>query len=164
MIKKTLAGLLICCTPLLASAVELVPPNMAIGLWENTVDQTGLVEQLLASVPKEQQAMARTMIEQEMENIGTTQQCITAEMLSTFDEQIRNTLSENQACEFNISESSGDVFAAEVSCPNTTINILTTVINPKRSESKIITTSGGLEATTITSVSEWQSAVCPEGL
>jgi hypothetical protein len=44
------------------------------------------------------------------------------------------------------------------------MSITTTFINPKRNESTVVSNISGMDETKLTSVSEWKSNVCPEGL
>ena len=162
--KKFTLLLLVCCIPSVVGAVELVAPNMALGHWTTTVDQSAMIEQALAKVPAESRAMVKEMMQKQMQDTSTTQQCITPEILANFDEQMKEAFSAAQNCTFNVSESTTEKFAAKVSCPGSIINIVTNIVNSKRSESMITTEVDGMGKSTMSSVSEWQSEVCPEGI
>lgn len=164
MMNKATLLFLLCGTPLVASAVDIVAPDMELGHWTSTVDQSALIEQMLAQVPPESRAMAKGMMEKQMQASSVTQQCITPKMLSNFDDQMKEAFSAARNCDFAVSESTSEKFVGKMICPGSIINIETNVVNPKRSESIITTEVAGMDKATITSVAEWQSAVCPEGI
>ncbi len=148
----------------MAAAVEIVAPDMELGHWTSTVDQSALIDQMLAQVPPESRAMAKTMMEQQMQASSVTQQCITQENLTNFDLQMKEALSAAKNCDFAVTESTSEKFVGKMTCPGSLINIETKFVSAKRSESIITTEVAGMDKTTITSLSEWQSADCPAGL
>jgi hypothetical protein len=162
--KKTMILILAFCTPLTVNATDIETLNMKLGHWVTTTDTSALVEKMLANVPKESRAMVKEMMQKKMESSNTADQCITSEILENFDKQIKETFSTNKECSFDVSESTSDKFAAEITCPGSTNSIITNVISSKRNESTITTKVAGVDSTTITSVSEWKSEVCPEGI
>lgn len=164
MMNKVTLLFLLCGTPLMASAVEIVAPDMELGHWTSTVDQSAMIEQMLAQIPPESRAMAKSMMENQMREASVTQQCITPEILSNFDGQMQEAFSAANNCNFAVSESTSKKFVGKMVCPGSIINIETRVVHSKRNESIITTEIAGMDKTTITSVSEWQSAVCPEGI
>ncbi|MFK8068703.1 MAG: DUF3617 domain-containing protein [Gammaproteobacteria bacterium] len=162
--KKTMIFFLIFCSPLFVSAVEITPPDMDLGHWVTTVDSSAMMKQMLANVPEESRAMVEEMMKKQMQESSSSEQCITQEILESFDKQMETAFSREQDCDFNISESTSEKFVADFNCPGSSTHIVTNVINSKRSESLITTQVDGMDKTTITSVSEWKSAVCPEGI
>ncbi len=148
----------------MAAAVEIVAPDMELGHWTSTVDQSALIDQMLAQVPPESRAMAKTMMEEQMQASSVTQQCITQENLTNFDLQMKEALSAAKNCDFAVTESTSEKFVGKMTCPGSLINIETKFVSAKRSESIITTEVAGMDKTTITSLSEWQSADCPAGL
>ncbi|MFK8031498.1 MAG: DUF3617 family protein [Gammaproteobacteria bacterium] len=161
MMKKTIALLVIACSPLVATAVEITPPNMDVGLWVTEVDQSAIIEQALSRVPESSREMVRGMMEKKMAESARTEQCITKETLANFDQEMKDTFSEQKDCELDVKESTSEKFVAELLCSEAAINIVTKVINSKRNESTLTTNIPGMGETVITSVSEWKSAECP---
>lgn len=162
--KKNIACALVFCIPLLVSATDIVAPNMEPGHWISTTDTSAILEQTLASVPEESRAMVRKMMEQKMQEANTTEQCVTKEILTNFDQEIKNKLGNHDNCEFNVTESTREKFAATLSCTGSIINITTNVINSKKNESTVISNVTGMAETKIKLLSEWKSSVCPSGL
>jgi len=146
------------------TASEIKALNMDIGHWVTTVDQSAMIEQMLAQIPEESRAMMQDMMKKKIQEASTSEQCITAETLENFDEQLKNSFSKELNCTFNVSTSTSEKFVGDLSCPGSTIHIETSVVNSKRNESKITTKINGMDDTTMTSVSEWKSKNCPQGL
>lgn len=162
--KKTMLLIFACCTPLIVNAADIKTLNMKLGHWVTTTDTSALVDKMLANMPEESRAMVKEMMQKEMESSNKSDQCITAEVLENFDKKLKETFSGNKECSFNVSESTSEKFVADIECPGSKNNIVTNVINSKRNESTITTKAAGVDSTTITSVSEWQSDICPEGI
>lgn len=162
--KKTILLILACCTPLIVNAADIKPLNMKPGHWVTTTDTSALVEKMLANVPKESHELVKEMMPEKMASSKRSDQCITPEILENFDKQMKDNFSGNKECSFNVSESTREKFVAEIKCPGSTNLITTNVINSKRNESIVTTKAEGESTTTITSISEWKSDVCPEGI
>lgn len=162
--KKLILCSLIFCSPLIVAQTKITPPNMDLGYWVTSVDQSGIIESALLGVPEESRAMVREMMAESMQESMTTEQCITEETLSNFDGQIEDAFSGDSDCEFNVTESSSEKFMATISCPGSVMQITTDVINSKRNESIMVSKVAGMAETEITSIAEWQSSVCPADL
>lgn len=161
--KKITVLLAVFSMSLIATSAEVVPPNMELGHWLTTVDQSAMIEKVLSGVPKESRAMVEKMMEKKMQTTSATEQCVTQKTLENFDEQVKGALSQNKECDFNVLKSTSAKFVAELVCDGSVMHMDTTVINSKRHETLVSTKISGVDTTTITSISEWKSAVCPNG-
>jgi hypothetical protein len=152
---------LICSSPLLLSAAEITPPNMELGHWLTTVDQSAVIESALASLPESSRAMVKKMMEEKMRDSGASEQCITKDTLSNFDKQVKNAFGAGNSCELNVTESTDEKFVAAINCSGTVIHVTTNIVNSKRNETTVVSNMPGMGETTVASVSTWQSSVCP---
>ncbi|MDX2463060.1 MAG: DUF3617 family protein [Porticoccus sp.] len=162
--KKLLLCTLICFASSVFAETKIRPPDMALGHWITTADMSKIIEQTLAKMPEDSRAMIRGMMEEKMKGSSTTEQCITEDTLNNFDQQIKETFSNDTDCEFNIIESSSKTFMSAIECPGSVIQITMIVINDKRNGTTVVNNVVGQDKTEITSVSEWQSSICPAGL
>lgn len=162
--KNSIAVFIFSFAAMTVTASEIKALNMDLGHWVTTVDQSAMIEQMLAQIPEESRAMMQDMMKKKIQEASTSEQCITAETLANFDKQLKNSFAKELNCTFDVSVSTSDKFIGDLSCPDSTIHIETTVINSKRNESKITTKIGGMDRTTMTSASVWKSKSCPQGL
>ena len=162
--KKIIACACICYMPIAAFAVKIVVPEMELGHWVTKVDASSMLEKALASVPKENRAMVKKMMEQKVQSTRTSGQCITKEKLANFDQQIKQAFGEQNNCKFKVIESNRKKFVATMNCPGSVVQIETNIISAKRNESTITSNVGGGGESILTSVSEWQSSECPASL
>lgn len=162
--KKLILCSLACFISLTSFAKEIVVPEMELGHWVTTTDISAMLEKTLSSVPEASRAMMRKMMEKEMKESSTSEQCITKESLSNFDQQIKETLGDNSHCKFDVIESNSKTLIATLKCSDSLIQINTKFINSKLSKSTITSDVTGIETTKITSTTEWKSSVCPKGL
>ncbi len=162
--KKIVICALACSAPLLVTAAEIVVPDMELGHWITTADTSAMLEQTLASIPKESREMVRKMMKEKMEESTTTEQCVTKESLSNFDQQIENAFGQQDNCEYKIDESTNKKLSAILTCAGSSMLITTVFTSSKRNESTVVSKMAGVEETKISTVAEWQSSSCPEGL
>ncbi len=160
--KKFIIIAFIAYTSLTSAATDITPPNMELGHWITTIDQSAIIEQALASLPEESRVMALKMMKEKMQSSTRSEQCITKDALRNFDKSIKDTFSDinKKDCSFDVTESTNKKFAATMTCPGTVTQITTDVINSKRNESTIVIGVGAAEKT-LKAVSEWKSSVCP---
>lgn len=96
---------LACCTTLLINATTAIADtkvtalNMDLGDWVTTAGSSAMIEKILASMPEENRAMIRKMMEKKMQDASTTDQCVTAETLDDFGEQLKSSLGNAENCD-----------------------------------------------------------------
>lgn len=157
--KKLIIATFALYSSFITQANELVVPDLELGHWVTVSDASDFIEQALASIPKESRAMARQMMEANLKNSSTTEQCITKSTLENFEEEIKNAFGDSN-CALNIQESNKKGFALTMNCQGAAIQINTVFINSKLSESSITSKVEGMPATTIKAVSKWKSKAC----
>lgn len=145
---------------------KITAPDMDLGHWVTTVDQSQMIDQMLSSMPEETRAMMRSMMEEQLKDSATTELCVTPEYIDNYDQQIKDAFKQEgtQDCAINVIESTKKKFIGDLTCSGSVMNISMVVINSKRQESSIEGDFGGIGNTKLTTVSEWKSSSCPEGI
>lgn len=164
--KKYVCLLALTITATLAHAGgKVVPLDMKFGYWESksAMIESEAMRSMLASIPKEQQAQVRAMMDSKMQS-RVTKQCYTADTFDRFEEKIKSAYGGEANCAFTVINSTSKVFDAEIVCSGHATQIHTKVINPKRQESEVTTAAEGMGDTKITIVAEWVADQCPAGV
>lgn len=162
--KKLFVILLVIATNQVKADVELVPLDMELGYWETTSEMD--IEAMLASIPEEQRATVRAMMSSKMK-IPVIKQCITQESLNDMEKQMKELFkSAGNDCDLQVNKSTAQEFNGVLTCAEgqTKMTISTNSINSKRMESQVIANMGSMGKNNITTVGEWKSATCPEGV
>lgn len=162
--KKIIISALAAFTPFIGSATNIVIPDIELGHWETTTDSSDFIEQALASVPEASRDMVRKMMEDKMKSSSHSQQCITEDVLNNFDQQMKSALGDNKDCQLEVMKSTKTNLVAAMNCPGSAIQINTRFINPKYSESVVISHVDGMGATKIKMSAKWKSNTCPAGI
>ena len=162
--KKIISCIIACFMPLTVSATEIVVPNMAPGHWVTTADMSAMLEKALASIPEASRAMAKEMMKKSMQPSIISEYCITKENLANYEEQVKSNFNGENNCKLDVTESTSEIFSATMNCSSMAIHITTKVINSKKNETIVISKTPDAGETKITTVSEWQSSVCPDGI
>jgi len=161
--KKIIICIFVLYTSFVTQANEIVIPDLALGHWVTTTDTSAFIEQALASIPEESRTMVRQMMTEKMKSSSTSDQCITKDTLKNIDKQMKDAFGDNQ-CELNITKSNKKKLAVSMTCLGSVININTSFINAKLSESAITTNVEGMASTTMKMTSKWKSSICPKGI
>ncbi len=104
--------------------------------------------------------VAIAMMESSMK-LPIVKQCITAEDLKDMGKQIRESLKGETSCQFKVLSSNSKELKGEFNCSGSVTLMHTKVINSKRHEADITTTSAEMGVNKLRSVSEWKSDVFP---
>lgn len=162
--KTMLIFLLIITAYQVKAEVELVPLDMELGYWETTSEMD--IESMLANIPKEQREMLRGMMSSKMK-MPVIKQCVTADSLKDLDNHLKNSFkSLGKDCDMRVLKSTAQDFNGELTCAGgaTTVTVSSRSINSKRFESQMTSNMGGMGLNNIKTISEWKSAVCPDGI
>lgn len=162
--KKLFIVLLIVATHQVRAEVELVPLNMELGYWETTSEMD--IEAMLASIPESQRATIRAMMSSKMK-MPVIKQCITQASLKDIEKQMMESFkSAGNDCDLQVNKSTSEEFSGVLTCGGggTKMTIKTQSINSKRMESQVIANVGGMGENNITTIGQWKSATCPEGV
>lgn len=159
--KKITLIVLLVFAPLFGLAQEIKSLDMELGYWVITVDNSDLIEDMLANIPAQSREEVRSALEKQMEEKSKTNQCVTQETLENFDEQMKNALGKNQECNFKVVESTKKSFFANLICPDSTMSIKMSVVNSKLNNSQITAQEKDQELIVMKTVSKWQSVKCP---
>lgn len=161
--KITILSLIIIATQVKAD-VELVPLDMELGYWETTTQLD--LEGMLANIPEQQREMVRGMMSKKMK-VPVIKQCITQDSLKDMEAQMRKSFkSAGDDCDLQVIKSTAKEFNGVLNCAGgkTKTTISTKLINSKRFESQIDTDMNEMGSNSIETISEWKSAVCPDGI
>jgi hypothetical protein len=162
--KKIFVLFLIVITHQVKADVEFVPLDMELGYWEITTQIN--IDDMLASVPQEQRAMVRGMMNSKMK-IPVIKQCITQDSLKDMEAQIRDSFEfADNDCDLQVIKSTAQEFSGELICADgsnkTTIS--TKSISSTLLESQVSTDLGGMGQNNIKAIGEWKSSICPDGV
>lgn len=162
--KKFILLIFVCCASAVSAQTEIARPNMDLGHWVTTSDQSDVIDRAVAAVPEMARNMVREMMEQRMPVSSSSEVCITEDILSNFDKKIEEVLDEKLSCTFDVIESTGELLVATATCHGALLEITSKVVSPKLNEARVVSNFMGMGETQITAVSEWQSADCPAWL
>lgn len=150
-------------TAFYASAEEkVVPLDMELGYWEvkTEIIENAMLKQMLANTPEAERPQIRAMMENSMK-LPVVKQCVTEEDLNSMDQQIRDSLKGQSACQFKILTTTSKELKGEFNCSGSITIMHTKVINSKRHEADVVTTSAEMGVNKLKTISEWKGAECP---
>ena len=166
---KTLTSFLILIftfSPVIADT-KIASPDLELGHWIITVDNSALTDQAMASIPEgsEQEAQAREMLNNFLPKKTEIDKCITPEDLTEMEEEFNRSIdqSTNKSCEVDVLENTRKKIVVLTKCtePEMDIKITTNFISSKYYET-IMSTSKEGHVTEILTSAKWQSEICPE--
>lgn len=158
--------LILALLPLAFSAVaktKIVEPNLKLGHWIITVDNSHILEQALAGMPPGKAgAQAREAMKNFMPASIEVDQCLTA---GFFDEAKKKMAAADASdCEMEVLKSSSRKMIVLTKCSDVVSTSTSKFLNSKYYESVVVSTQdndAGEKEMTIKSVAKWQSASCP---
>lgn len=149
---------------------KIVKPDLNLGHWEVTIDNSDMVDAALARIPKDQDsAQARAMMEKFMPKSKVIDHCVTEEDFNEIEKSFGSgSISESEDnCSTSVLESSSKKMVVSVQCPERTLKVTTTFISPERYETNIVSNNkepGQEGEITINSVAQWKAAACPANI
>jgi hypothetical protein len=162
--NKIFVLLLIITTSQVKANVELVPLDMELGYWETTTQIN--IDDMLASIPKEQRKALRGMMGSKMK-VPVIKQCITQDSLNDMEAQMRDSFkSAGNDCDLQVTKSTSKAFNGVLTCAAgaTKMTINTKAISSKRIESQIMADLGSMGQNNMKTIGEWKSVTCPDGV
>ena len=141
-----------------SAETKIVQPDLELGHWLVTVDNSSMQDGMRASLPAGN-ADASEMRKQLMPEESTVSLCITPEFFSDFGR-----LPVDDDCEMDVLENTQIKTFVISRCPKATTYITRDFISTKYYESTIITKTSSAEGShkvTVKSTAEWQAPDCP---
>lgn len=138
---------------------------MKPGLWEYKTDlnNSDLLKDALAKIPKAQRAMVKKMMASKMKAMNKPQrQCVTADELKDPETHFKKAQQKNKDmkdCTITPFKSSSKFFHGKFSCPkkNYSVEMKITVENPKKTITKAMVPYPGQANKTVSSIGTWIS-------
>lgn len=149
-----------------AAEINVVEPDLKLGHWIVTVDNSAILEQALAGVPKgEAGDKARVAMKNFMPASTEIDQCLAESFFE--DAKKKMASGEDGDCELEVLKSTSRTMVVAAQCSGAVSTSTTRFLNSKLYESTVVSTQntdGGEQEITIKSVANWHSDECPAEL
>ncbi|PCJ16363.1 MAG: hypothetical protein COB02_16505 [Candidatus Cloacimonadota bacterium] len=147
------------------TAVDFVPLNMKLGLWEYENPSAKILEKMFASMPAE----VKQVMKSKMKKHKPIQSCLTKKDMKDPNHFIQKMGDSN--CIFDLVKSTKTLFEGNLNCTNSaqasSINVIMEVVNDKKVISKTTMDTAsfpGGDMGKISATGIWISDVCPASL